>query len=191
MNGSLRREKWRINYKYWNWKRKRNYEGKGIENAISTRGFKNIQIFLFAKKGREIFATLRRIWKYSRLARKLEYKDVWYRYLIYAKSLKIFNIQGIYRKKYTRRILENYEADTIIFPKKNSKISDIRQKILKYETPIIRTSGEKLRNIRCICDLSNLFERIWKSTRYLIFQNMFNSKTPEGIANDRNFDTRY
>lgn len=149
MNGSLRREKWRINYKYWNWKRKRNYEGKGTENVISMRGFKNIQIFLFAKKGREIFATLRRIWKYSRLARKLEYKDVWYRYLIYAKSLKIFNIQGIYRKKYTRRILENYEADTIIFPKKNSKISDIREKILKYETPIIRTSGEKLRNIRC------------------------------------------
>lgn len=188
MNGSLRREKWRINYKYWNWKRKRNYEGKGIENVISMRGFKNIQIFLFAKKGREIFATLRRIWKYSRLARKLEYKDVWYRYLIYAKSLKIFNIQGIYRKKYTRRILENYEADTISekkfqnigysrknFEIRNSNNSNIWGKITKHS----------------VYDLSNLFERIWKSTRYLIFQNMFNSKTPEGIANDRNFDTRY
>lgn len=39
--------------------KKKNYEG--IENVISMRGFKNIQIFLFAKKEREIFAALRRI----------------------------------------------------------------------------------------------------------------------------------
>lgn len=98
--------------------------------------------------------------------------------------------------------MENYEADTIIFPKKKKKIPKnigySTKNFIKYETPIIRTSGgKKLRNTPCTKKIYQTFwKSTWKSTRYLIFveknsKTIFNPKISERIANDRNFDTRY
>lgn len=128
------------------------------------------KFFLFAKK-KYIRATYSRIWKYSRLARKLEYKDARYRYLIYAKSLKIFNIfrGNISQKIYSEEYWKTMKQATIIY---------FGKKIPKYRrnsTKNFPTSEEKLRNIPC----RTLSKKTWKTTRNI--QYSWKKKNPKHV----------